>query len=324
MLQKKMTFISVQPDVPYFHWQVEVMINNFMKTGINPNWIEVLFSYQDSPTSEAKKLATDYPYIRFFFYKRTITDNKGYIPVLRPDALEQHFKRFPNLTNEPIFYHDSDIIFNKLPDFDKLNTDGFWYLSDTVSYIGAKYIKSKSYQLFLDLCSIVKINPLLVEENESSSGGAQYLMKGVDSNYWKKVKEDCLSLYHYMSEREKEERKNLTQEESKTFNPIQKWCADMWSVLWNAWLIGAKTKLSDELNFSWGTSDIKAYESCNIMHNAGVTTSKDGLFYKGEFINKNPFLEDLSWIKKDTASSKYVEAIEYTKRQRLLKAQDRI
>ena len=36
MLTKKVLFMSAQPDVPYFHWQVEVMIHNFMKLGINP------------------------------------------------------------------------------------------------------------------------------------------------------------------------------------------------------------------------------------------------------------------------------------------------
>ena len=30
-------FICVQPAIPYYLWQVEVMINNFYKFGINPN-----------------------------------------------------------------------------------------------------------------------------------------------------------------------------------------------------------------------------------------------------------------------------------------------
>ena len=37
MINKKMTFICAQPDVPYFHWQVEVLIHNLMKSGVNPN-----------------------------------------------------------------------------------------------------------------------------------------------------------------------------------------------------------------------------------------------------------------------------------------------
>jgi hypothetical protein len=317
MLNKKMVFISVQPDVPYFHWQVEVMIHNFISVGINPSWIEVIFSYSENISDEVKRLTVLYPHINFFFYKRTIANNQGYIPILRPDSLEQHFTKFPNLKNEPVFYHDSDIIFRELPDFDKLNSDDTWYLSDTISYIGSKYIKSKSEDLFLNLCQIANIDPNVVESNESSSGGAQYLMKGVDAKFWSDVKNNCLELYTYMRDREKSERSSMSEEDSKRYNPIQKWCADMWSVLWNAWKNNHETQISKELDFSWGTSNISSYNRCKIMHNAGVTTSKDGLFYKGEFINRSPFLEDLSFVKKETTSYKYVEAILYAKEQRL-------
>jgi hypothetical protein len=116
-----------------------------------------------------------------------------------------------------------------------------------------------------------------------------------------------------MSNRETDERKTLTPEELKNYNPIQKWCADMWAVLWMSLKRGNKVQISKELNFSWGTSPISDYESCKIFHNAGVTTSSGGLFYKGEFINKNPFESDLSFVRKDMASFKYVEAILYTK-----------
>ena len=88
----------------------------------------------------------------------------------------------------------------------------------------------------------------------------------------------------------------------------------MWAVLWGAWKMGAQTKVSPNLSFSWGTSPIADYDRHNIMHNAGVTNSNDGkLFYKGEFINKDPFMEDFSTIDPTSASSKYVEAILYAR-----------
>lgn len=317
MLTKKTIFMSAQPDHPYFHWQVEVLIHNFIRLGINPNWIEILWAYSGNPSYEAVELASKYPTVRFFFYEKTVIDNLGYIPILRPDVLEQHFKRFPELRGETIFYHDSDIIFRKLPDFDSMHGDMYWYLSDTVSYIGAKYIKSKSDDLFIDMCSLSKISPEVVERNEEGSGGAQYLMKGVTSDFWKEVKEDSLRLYKYMSDRENEERKRLSPEELKTYNPIQKWCADMWSVLWGAWKIGAQTIVTPDLDFSWGTSSIHDYERCNIMHNAGVTEeASHELFYKANFRNSSPFDADLSFVKPATASAKYVEAILYAREKR--------
>lgn len=314
MLTKKIIFMSAQPDVPYFHWQVEVMIHNFIKVGINANWIDVIWAYDSEPSEAVRALAQKYPMVRFFFYKKRITDNYGYIPILRPDCLEQHFEAHPELQKDPIFYHDSDIIFKELPDFDKMLEDDVWYVSDTISYIGAQYIKSKAEELFQEMCRIAKIDPTLVEENELNSGGAQYLMKGVTSEYWGYVKDVALSLYIYMADREHAERQTLTPEEIKTYNPVQKWCADMWAVLWGALRLGKQVRIDDELAFSWGTSSLFDYERHKIMHNAGVTNNEKGrLFYKGEYINRSPFDADLSGVDPNTASAKYVEAIQYAR-----------
>lgn len=316
MLNKKMTFISAQPDVPYFHWQVEVMIHNFMKVGINPNWIEVIFSYTDAISNEAKDLASRYPYVRFFFYKKSNIDNSGYIPLLRPDVLSKHFRSFPNLSNEPIFYHDSDIIFRELPDFDKLNSDDIWYFSDTVSYIGSKYIKSKSVELFQNMCKIAHIDPELVDSNDRNSGGAQYLMKGIDCKFWEEVMTISLDLYKYMLASEREERSKLGPDELKSYNPIQKWCADMWAVLWSA-LKRSEVRVTGELDFSWGSSNSSEWLKSKIYHNAGVTDDKNGtVFYKANYINKSPWGIDYSRISDTSNSYNYVQAILYAQEKR--------
>ena len=317
MLKKKTIFMSAQPDHPYFHWQAEVLIHNFLKNGINPNWIELLWAHDGYPSYDALTLASKYPTVRFFFYEKKVKENHGYIPILRPDILEQHFTRFPELRGETVFYHDSDIIFRELPDFDSMHSDTYWYVSDTVSYIGANYIKSKSDDLFLDMCSISKISPEVVSANEEGSGGAQYLMKGATADYWRTVKEDSLALYKYMADRETQERKTLSEDELKKYNPVQKWCADMWAVLWGAWKMGSQTIVTPELDFSWGTSSISDYNKCKIMHNAGVTDSRSNeLFYKANYRNSSPFGVDLSFVDPNSASAKYVEAILYAQQQR--------
>ena len=318
MLKHKVIFMSAQPDHQYFHWQVEVLINNFIKLGINPNWIEILFAYDNEPSPEGISLAKKYPTVRFFFYKKRTQTDHGYIPILRPDVLEQHFARFPELRGETVFYHDSDIIFREVPDFDSLNRDSYWYLSDTISYIGANYIKSKSEDLFIDLCSLANIPPEVVERNEAGSGGAQYLMKGVTAEFWKEVAKDTLTLYKYMADRETQDRAKLSPEEQATFNPIQKWCADMWAVLWGAWKMGSQTIVTPELDFSWGTSDISVYHTCKIMHNAGVTDANRGdLFYKADYRFNSPFGADLSYVNQSKASAKYVDAILYARDMRI-------
>jgi hypothetical protein len=290
-----------------------------MKSGINPNWIEVLFAFDTSPSPEGIELASKYPFVRFFFYKKTPCDNYGYIPILRPDILEQHFLRFPDLSSEAIFYHDSDIIFRELPDFNKLLNDKIWYFSDTASYIGSNYIKSKSIDLFESMCNISGVSKDLVEKNESNSGGAQYLMKDVDYLFWRDVKFVSLDLYKYMSERENTERQALSDEELKTYNPIQKWCADMWAVFWCGLKRGAEIRISEELSFSWGsTQGQKEWNKHKIYHNAGVVSNQGGkVFYKGEFIDKSPFDSDFSEIDSNHNTYNYVQAILYAKDKRL-------
>jgi len=318
MINKKMTFICAQPDVPYFHWQVEVLIHNFMKNGINPNWIEILFAYDETISNEGLSLARKYPFVRFFFYKKTPCDNYGYIPILRPDILEQHFIKYPQLSGEIIFYHDSDIIFRELPDFNSLLNDDIWYLSDTVSYIGSEYIKSKSDKILTDMCNIAGISRDLVEQNNKNSGGAQYLMKNIDHLFWRDVKFVSLDLYKYMLDAEIEERKTLTEDQLKTYNPIQKWCADMWGVLWCGLKRGNEIRLSDELGFSWGSSwGTHEWQKHKIMHNAGVSDNCNGkCFHKAEFMNKSPWDHDFSTIDPNSNSYNYVQAILYAKEMR--------
>ena len=40
-------FICAQPANSYYTWQVEVLINNFIKHGINPNQIDINYLIQN-------------------------------------------------------------------------------------------------------------------------------------------------------------------------------------------------------------------------------------------------------------------------------------
>lgn len=317
-MKNKVVFICAQPDIPYFHWQVEVFIHNAMRSGINPNWIEIVFGYDHHPSTEGMDLARKYPYVRVFFYKKDAIENYGYIPIIRPNILSKHFSAYPELSEENIFYHDSDIIFRELPNFDLLTNDKTWYLSDTVSYIGSEYIKSKSIDLFNGMCEIAGVDPQIISNNDKNSGGAQYLMKGIDSDFWKEVEFISLDLYKYMSDSEIVERSTLNESELSTYNPIQKWCADMWAVLWCGIKRGKEVRISDELGFSWGCSyGMTEWYKHKILHNAGVTNNLNGkVFYKGDFINEAPWDHDFSDIDKTHNSYNYVQAILYAKEKR--------
>ena len=298
---RNLRFVCAQPASLYYAWQVEVMINNFMTMGVNPNDIDIVCWKQNgSIPEEWTKLATRYP-ARFFFYDDT-RETKHYISSIRPNILKQHWAARPEIHNDAIFYHDCDIIFTKPPTewiTDIMINDKRWYGSDTRWYIGHDYIKSKGDDILEAMCDIVGISKFDVESNELNSIGAQYLMKSIDYEFWDKVERDSERLFKEITDLN-----NIKKSIQPSYHELQIWCADMWAVLWNGWLRENHTVCHENFNFSWGTSTIEDYHKLNIMHNAGVTQSGQGLFYKAQYMNSVPY-NDTPLIRENTASSEY-------------------
>jgi hypothetical protein len=57
----------------------------------------------------------------------------------------------------------------------------------------------KSRDILGELCAIIGIDRKIAENNNLHSGGAQYLLKNVDSYYWSKVMNDCILIRTYWS-----------------------------------------------------------------------------------------------------------------------------
>lgn len=290
-------YICVQPRILYYAWQVEVMLNNFIKQGINPNHIDILVAWNPNDNTSSPenieawdKLANYYNTVRFFLYQDTRQQPIKYISSIRPNILKQHFKIHSELENEVIFYHDCDILFTRKPNFTHLLNDNIWYLSNTNSYINYDYIISKGQDVYDKMCQIIGINPLIPKLMNSNSGGAQYILKNLDYEFWDKVEEDSERLYYKITQLNTNKKVNNSE-----YHELQIWCADMWAVLWNGWLKGNETKVTPELDFSWATDPIEKWNEYLIYHNAGVTCSCNGMFYKGNYINSLPYGIEGKW-----------------------------
>ena len=298
-------FVSAQPATLYYAWQVEVMLNNFVKNEINLNFVDIVcWKPEGIISNDWSKLAENYA-ARFFFYDDTRI-NKHYISSIRPNILKQHFLKHPYLKNTPILYHDCDIIFTKPINWDQFIDGPSWYGSDCRWYIGHDYIAAKGGEELDLMCSIVGIDKELVKKNELNSIGAQYLMKNIDYAFWDKVERDCDKMFFEVTELIKQKKAN-----DPSYHELQIWCSDMWAVLWNGWLRGAETICHPDLQFSWATSPIDEYYKYNIMHNAGVTSTTTGSFYKSNYVNKLPYKENLE-INENTASFMYWSEIQET------------
>jgi hypothetical protein len=303
---KTVRYLCAQPATNYYIWQVETMINNFMEMGVNPNHMDIVCWKQNGEIpAEWIKMAETYP-ARFFFYDDT-RETKHYISSIRPNILKQHFTERPEVMQDVIFYHDSDIVFTQPPSewiTDDMVNDAYWYGSDTRWYIAHGYIKGKGQDVLDLMCEIMGMDEAFLESQELNAIGAQYLMKGIDASYWERVESDCEILFKTVTDFN-----NKKKAENPEYPDLQIWCSDMWSVLWGAWRLGHQTRCHTNFEFSWGTSTADDYRKFNIMHNAGVINDKGGLFYKPNYINKLPYGDDIK-ITEDTASWKYWEWIQ--------------
>ena len=317
--QNNFFFISAQPDVPYFHWQCEIYINNFLRMGIEKERIYVLFSYhitENGLSEGAKKLMDLTPNVIGF---PDLRDKKHYIPSIKPYLIYKFLEKFPE-KGERFFLHDSDIIFNYLPNFDVLNEDTTQYLSDTKGYLNFDYIMDcdKRYcethpvldkgMLLREMVDVVGVDPSIVKKNNQDSGGAQYLLKNQTWFVWYKIYKDSTLLYDKM--------KRFHSKYPITNGEIQFWTAEMWSILWNLWWWNYDTKISQDLNFCWATDSLNSCDLNPILHMAGITDDmKKEHFFKGEFIDKNP-IDNLridgnffNYIRKDSSTLKYIDEI---------------
>lgn len=276
-------YICCQPSSEYYAWQVEVMINNFKKMGVNPNLIDVVGGYVGSVPESWRKLQKHYNTVRFFFYEDNRPD-MCYPPSVYFHLMKKHTEARPELYGEALFTHDCDILFTRPPQFQEMAEGDTWYMSDTNSYINYDYVVSKGYEQFLEMCKIVGIDPELVKSKNQDSGGAQYIVKKTTPEFWAKVEDDSVRLYKYFCD-------ELPKWNSPDF-PIQKWTAGMWAYLWNAFLI-ADVKVDNRLSFTWATNHISDIDKYPIFHNAGVTDGNQRMLYKPAYANRPPYWDNL-------------------------------
>lgn len=310
-----MIFISAQPHDLYFQWQIEVQIVNFRKYGISDKMhVLVWYPKNSNQINNWIAISDKYPEVNIHMYEDSGVNLQLYIPQLRPHILSKHFDKFPELSKEVIFYHDSDIIFNYLPNFQLLSEDNINWQSDTSGYLDYNYLRSKEIQGNIPeneaigvLAKIGDVTVDIFKNYKGKTGGAQCILKNVDGDFWRDVERQVLEI-----------RKAFTFGQPNSINSryfeseaagFQSWCADMWALNMALWSRDKITNVTTELDFSWATDTSETYHKKPIFHNAGAINSKQNLFYKGDWINKSP-LGLKHKVNQNSASFYYVKAIE--------------
>jgi len=308
-----MIYLSCQPAIPRYTWEVEVYIENFLRMGVSPQQIHCVngldISWKEVP-EDWRKLQKKFTGVNFWFYYDTRERDNTYPPSLQAHLLEKHWIMNPHLKREAVFFHDADFIFTKPMDFLPYLQDDFWYLSDTISYIGGEYIRSKGERVLDRMCEVAEIDKQLVLDNQQGSGGAQKLIKGVNAQYWKNVYELSMKFWHQIPLVSAEIKKEYEQQ-GKHYHELQHWTMSMWSELWCGWKMGKVTKVVDEFKFMFATNRIEDWEEFTFFHNAGILhTQQNSLFFKGKYDSKLPYGDLLPTPNKTLASYKYYEWIQ--------------
>jgi hypothetical protein len=88
----------------------------------------------------------------------------------------------------------------------------------------------------------------------------------------------------------------------------------MWAVLWNLWFFDREVRVTDKMSFSWATSGIQEWDKHPIFHNAGVTSDRKDLFFKGAYMSQLPYNTIESQIyNTNFCSFNYIQEIKKTK-----------
>lgn len=315
----------------YFASEIEIQLNNFRKFGYSHLMQILVFEIDDASYRHYwDKLAERYSEVQFFFYALPGLRNLliAYPPVCRPSMLRSHYNRFPEMSKKTIWYIDSDVLLIKPIDFSKYLNDDICYLSKT-DYISSTYFENKkkdvlpfkrqlyeTRDILLELCRIVGVDKQVVIDNEPHTGGCQYLLKGIDADFWEDLERNCIELRLHCL--------NLNAEffvsEEKG---LQSWAiGDMCGLLWNLWKRGKTVRCPDEFDFVWASSPIEKYDGCSIFHNAGVSSremefngKKHLMLNKSDlrFRTSNSTFFDIQYwgnITPDYCTIKYLEAIQ--------------
>lgn len=287
-----MKFIYVQPAIERFEWELKGSIKSLVDLGVEYSDIVLLFTKHNSriPIEFSNKGINV-----FVFNDERTTEQKEYIPSVRPYLWYRFLSEYPEYENETFVYLDSDTVITDLKAFDVKVTKNRWYGSYVAHYIGydsyLKDIENSDFVVDQMIEAHGEVSFDWIKKLGDDSVGAQWVIKAPTKEYWKDVFTKSLDIYNAT--------KNLD-------TNLQVWTAEMWSQLWTMEKYKLTPKMSKNLDFSFATDKNK---DKFIIHNAGVVSAKneEGLFFKGDF-KQQPTKRDLK-SNEDYAQSIYIQKV---------------
>lgn len=337
----KLNILCCVTDNIRYIWEARVLLTNLREFGHSGQLALLIFQHktpiEKEFSSEWRELAEEFPEAKFVYYKDTQNISRScqifnYSSLFRLYVLQEYFKTNKHLQEEAIFYIDSDIILTKPIDFEQFLQDDINYLSWTGSpnrtdnYLWQPYFDSKRVQVVeARLPQYDKLDPLAkvaeicgttrecITLNSPNIGGAQYLLKNIDSQFWTDCFNASCEIKLYLSGINQIFFKGDDHIQREN-NGFQSWCADMWALAFCLLGKGREIRTPKELDFAWSCDRIERADTTSLCHDAGITSDakvrvafeklSDGtnrfedcpMFLKSKYDNKFP-IEDLQGLK---------------------------
>lgn len=294
-----MKYVSVITDYTYLLWQQEIQAFNFRKLGILDDLVVVVLHDPGIPLSDhARQLGT---LVQTHYFEND-QPRRHYTPSNKPWGLMKLLEQHPEYGHR-LFLLDSDVIFRETLDFTKLEGPT-WYVSDSgaVGYLGYNYLKAMlGHEQVEEMANLVGLTAERLQLEQPNSGGAQYYMKDVTSEFCRTVAHDSIKLYDWAIQQKRE---------SGTYK-IQVWTAEMWSWLWNAFKT-VPVRTHPEMNFAWAAHTLSDWETQKMLHLAGVVGTEKGCFFKGKYTQQIPWEveSNFDFVDRSRCWGPYVELIE--------------
>jgi hypothetical protein len=299
-----MKFLVPIPDSKYYLWQILVQITNFRDMGYEEDLHIPVIYFHNKPSERLIQLSTSKELKCHWHLYPNNRIKKWYSATMKPYLVGKYFEEFIGERTTTYHYLDPDCIFTKPMDFTPFMVDtNTWFGSDTGSYTGEKYIKSKGNQLFYDICELVGVNPSLIEGKRGWEVGAQYFIKNNDPAMWFEIEDKSADLYKFLQET----RSKYNMDGKK---PLQIWCCEMYVTQMIALKYGIELKVSPLMNFHWSSHNIKNWFNKPYYHNAGQTKDNGKDFYKSGY-KTSPFRKKINVIS-TSASYNYLQLVRKT------------
>lgn len=274
-------------DHPYYLWQALTQAVELKRLGIPTTYL--VYTQNKSPSSRLRDIMN--AELADWHVWQDWRTEKVYNAAMKPALVGKWLKANPQHESTVLTIIDPDAIPTRQPS-GKV-TETVWVGTDTDSYTGVGYLKSKA-GVWESLCGIVDVGP----QSEYVGVGAQVSAVGQSGEFWETVASKSITAYHMM----------------QTSNTdVQTWCSEMYVTALEC--VRRGISLEPDLTYSmvWADGPASGWQTDGFHHSAGVTAENGKDFCKITH-QISPWGKQLK-VSPNSASARYVELIRNVEQQ---------